>query len=97
MLGAWRFYYIAPIFIYAYVTIVGILGVMNSQNREKAGLLLGLGVACISATILYYVIIAFLGVFAYLGDLGMMSLILMPADFVLPILLIIGARKNMSQ
>jgi len=95
MLGAWHFYYIAPIFTYAFVLIVGIISVMNSKNREKANLIQGLGIACISVTIAFYAIATVLGVFTYLGVLGAAALILLPLEFVLPILLIIGARKNM--
>lgn len=94
MLGAWNFYYIAPIFLYVFTLIVGIISVINSRNREKAKIIQGLAIACMSATVAYYAIIAVLGIFAYLGMLGAAAIIFMPLEFVLPILLIVGARKN---
>jgi len=95
MHGSWIFYYTAPVFISFFALFIGIMGVANCKNKQKASMLQGLGIIGIAIYVLFYASTAAMGVYAYLGELGTAMLILLPIDFILPALYIVGARKNM--
>ena len=95
MRETWYFYYIFPVLASVFTLVIGILAVNNCWNKEKASMLQVLGIVDITIVVLFQIIITALGVYTYLGFLAGFALFALPFSFVLPILLIVGARKNM--
>ncbi|MCL2376173.1 MAG: hypothetical protein FWC76_02135 [Defluviitaleaceae bacterium] len=87
---SWMTYYGMLFLVYAYTLFMGIMGLVHSNRPEKGGFLRVLGLVSIVAYIAFYVF----GGLEAARFLGMVWLI--PLDFVLPVLFIIGAMKNMK-
>ena len=91
---AWYFFYLAPLFFIGYSIFIGIMGVANCKNIKMAFCLFILGIVDIVIIVLNQVILISIGVYTYL-DWEPTNLLLVPVGFILPILYIIGAGKNM--
>jgi len=96
MRGAWHFFYIAPIFVAIFAIFVGIMAVANCKNIKMASSLLTLGIIDLVIEVLYPIINVSMGVYTYML-FGALSLFFLPIGLALPVLYIIGARKNMLQ
>ena len=87
---SWSMYYGMILLVYLYTLFMGIMGIVHSKNPARAKFLAGLGLGSIAAHIIFYLVVGFeasslLGVFW-----------LIPVDFVLPVLFIIGAVQNIK-
>ena len=91
MRGAWNLYYIANLFHVLFWIFIGIMGIVHRRNRNRAGLMLGLGAADLTMMILLYIAAAPLGIYDFHGA---EELAFIPVYCVLPVLTIIGAVKN---
>ena len=88
--ATWMTYYGMLFLLYSYTLFMGIMGLVYSNRPERGKFLCVLGVASIIAYAIFYFVVGFEAA----RFLNMMWLI--PVDFVLPVLFIIGAVKNVN-
>ena len=88
--ATWMTYYGMLFLLYSFTLFMGIMGLVHSNKPEKGRFLCALGVASIVAYAIFYFVIGLEAA----RFLNMMWLV--PVDFVLPILFIIGAVKNIN-
>ena len=61
----WHVYYITPIFVNTYAILIGILGVKDRENREKAQRLFKLGISYAATVIMTHAFAVIIGIYTY--------------------------------
>jgi len=83
----------APIFIAFCALFTGIMSVVSCKSKQKAKLLLSLGIAVIIIAAFFLTFIIYFGFRSPYMWIKISFLLLI--GFILPVLCIVGARKNM--
>ena len=89
----WSVFYAIALIGSVFYLVLGLMGVINRQRLEKAGLLRILGIIAI----LYVVVEAILSFTIFAGPLGAVTAVFtLIFGLVLPILYLVGASKNLA-
>jgi len=88
----WILYYVIGMIHALYRVFIGLMGITNCRNTQRAGTLRTIGISDIAVGIISYGFIIFVGIYSYVTWLyiGMGLLI----TFALPVLYVVGAVKN---
>ena len=92
---SWSVYYAISIFSSIYFLFTGIAAVVNYERPERADFLKILGIISIVRVVLFNIWAVQSGAMAAIG-FGGLSLIGLPFELVMPILLVVGANQNLE-
>ena len=91
--ASWTAYYLVALLSAAFSVVIGIVAIINCARPEKAGLCKFLAIISIIGIALVHLFSFGIGAYAALG-FGGLAVITMLRDFLLPILIFIGASRN---
>ena len=91
--ASWSAYYSVLLLSAVFSAVIGVVAIINCARPEKAGLCKVLAIILLISIVLVHLYSFGIGAYAALG-IGALVVITMLRDFILPILIFIGASRN---